>query len=101
MMSFENFGIGLILALICAPTTSAQSCDWTGVWNTTYGRLELRQSGPDVIGSYDYDQGRLIGTVSNGGFVGTWSEAPTYLPPDDAGDAELKFTDGCNGFEGR
>ena len=35
------------------------------------------------------------------GLVGTWSEAPTYLPPDDAGDFELNFTEDCNGFEGR
>ncbi|HII05907.1 MAG TPA: hypothetical protein HA349_00900, partial [Methanotrichaceae archaeon] len=101
MMSFERFGIGLILVLLCTLTISAQSCDWTGAWNTSFGRLELRQSGPDVIGSYDNDQGRLLGTISKSGLVGTWSEAPTYLPPDDAGDVELNFTDGCNGFEGR
>jgi hypothetical protein len=101
MMSLERFGIGLILALICVPTISAQCCDWTGVWNTTYGRLELRQSGQDVVGYYDNDQGRITGTVTETWLVGTWSEAPTYLPPDDAGDFELNFTDGCNGFEGR
>jgi hypothetical protein len=101
MMIFEKFWMGLILALVSAPTISAQSCDWTGVWNTTYGWLELRQSGQDVIGSYDFDQGRLIGTVTETGLVGTWSEAPTYFPPDDAGDVELNFTDDCNGFEGR
>jgi hypothetical protein len=101
MMSFERFGIGLILVLLCAPAISAQSCDWTGVWNTTYGRLELRQAGQDVIGSYDFDEGRFIGTITEAGLVGTWSEAPTYLPPDDAGDAVLNFTDDCNGFEGR
>ncbi len=101
MMIFGKFWMVLILALVSAPTISAQSCDWTGVWNTTYGRLELRQAGQDVVGSYDYDQGRLVGTVTETGLVGTWSEAPTYLPPDDAGDFELNFTDDCNGFEGR
>lgn len=100
-MSFERFGCGLILALLCTLTISAQSCDWTGVWNTSYGRLELRQSGPDVIGSYNYEQGRLLGTVTESGLVGVWSELPTYLTPDDAGDVELNFTAGCNGFEGR
>lgn len=98
---FKKFWMGLILALFFAPAVSAQGCDWTGVWNTTYGRLELRQSGQDVIGSYDYDQGRFVGTITETGLVGTWSEAPTYLSPDDAGDFVLNFTDDCNGFVGR
>jgi hypothetical protein len=100
-MIFEKFWLGWILMLVSAPAISAQSCDWTGVWNTTYGWLELRQSGQDVIGSYDYDQGRFVGTITEMGLVGTWSEAPTYLSPDDAGDFVLNFTDDCNGFVGR
>jgi len=101
VMIFEKFWMGLILALFFAPAISAQSCDWTGVWNTTYGRLDLRQSGQDVIGSYDYDEGRFVGTITETGLVGTWSEAPTYLPPDDAGDFVLNFTDDCDSFVGR
>lgn len=100
-MIFKKFWMVLVLALLCALAISAQSCDWTGVWNTTCGRLELRQSEQDVIGSYDYDQGRFVGAITETGLVGTWSEAPTYLPPDDAGEAVLNFTDDCNGFEGR
>lgn len=48
--------------------------------------MQLQQSGDQVTGNYSHDQGRIDGTAFGSQLVGTWSEAPSYSPPDDGGD---------------
>ena len=76
------------------------SCTYSGNWNTDWGTMTLVQTGSTVSGNYTWDSGRISGTVSNGKFIGKWSESPTYSEPDDAGDAEFEFTTDCNSFTG-
>ena len=75
-------------------------CSWTGVWETTFGDLELVQEGSSVTGRYTHNQGRISGTVSGDTLKGTWSEAPSYRPSEDAGGVELVMSEGCGSFRG-
>lgn len=75
-------------------------CSWTGVWETTFGELELVQDGSSVTGTYTHNQGRISGTVSGNTLTGSWSEAPSYSPSEDAGGVELVMSEGCSAFSG-
>lgn len=76
------------------------ACTWTGVWDTNWGRMELVQIGDQVSGTYTHDQGRISGVVRDGAVVGTWSEAPSYQPPRDAGDVVLRQSADCATLSG-
>ena len=74
---------------------------WTGVWETTYGNMELSQSDGTVTGTYEVNQGKIEGTVQGNKLIGTWSEPPSYAPPDEAGDIEFTLSSDGNSFVGR
>ena len=76
------------------------ACPYGGIWSSDWGAMNLTQTGSTVTGTYEHDSGRLNGTVTDGVFTGTWSESPSYSGLNDAGDAVLYFTDGCNSFSG-
>ena len=59
---------------------------WAGTWDTDLGTWMLDQSGDRVFGTYEPDGGRIFGTVLGDTLLGSWAQAPTYAPPDDAGD---------------
>ena len=77
------------------------NCGYSGSWNTDWGAMQLSQAGSEVSGNYTHDSGRISGTVSDGVFVGKWSESPTYSEPNDAGDAEFYFATDCSSFTGK
>jgi hypothetical protein len=74
---------------------------WTGVWSTNWGNMELTQSDSSVTGTYIHDQGHIEGTVQGNKLIGTWSESPSYAPPDDAGEFEFTMYPDGNSFLGR
>jgi hypothetical protein len=83
------------------PTTQAPSgCSFTGTWKTDWGLMTLTQSGSRVTGTYEHDSGRITGIVQDSVIRGTWSEAPSYAPPDDAGDVILTISSDCKSFTG-
>lgn len=74
---------------------------WTGVWESgQWGTMELMQSGNTVTGVYEWDDGKIEGTVSSNMLRGTWSESPTYAPQNDAGDFEFTLSADGNSFTG-
>ncbi len=73
---------------------------WGGTWETTYGTMVLSQVGNQVTGTYEHSNGHIIGTVSGTVLTGTWSEQPSYSPPDDAGDVQLTISSDGNSFTG-
>jgi|GEM_PF-812073 len=89
---------------LASPVTVG-ACDWTGTWNTVWGSLSsqmhLQQTGNRVTGTYEWDNGKIEGLVSGNTLTGTWSEAPSYSPPGDAGDFEFTISPDCNSFTGR
>jgi hypothetical protein len=92
-------------SLVAAPysSTSVQQsggCSgWAGSWNTDYGTLVLMVSGNNATGTYSDNGGKLTGTILGNVLNGTWSELPTYNPPNDAGD--FQFTLSGNGYTGQ
>jgi hypothetical protein len=58
---------------------------WSGTWDTNFGVMTLTQSGASITGTYTYDSGKITGHVSGNVATGTWSEAPSYAGPSDAG----------------
>jgi hypothetical protein len=92
--------VTIILALVCISVVCAQSCNWTGIWDTDWGEMELFQSEGVVSGNYSYDTGQILGTVSGEKLIGTWSEDPSFAPPDDAGDFEFTMSEDCGSFSG-
>ncbi len=83
------------------PTPTTVSCNWSGTWDTEWDTMVLVQTGNNVTGTYEYQGGHINGTVSGNKLTGTWSESPTYSPPDDAGDVELTISVDCNSITGQ
>jgi len=71
---------------------SVQATGWAGTWDTNWGTMVLTQVGNQVSGTYTWDSGQINGTVAGNVFTGTWSEAPSYSPPDDAGEVQLTIS---------
>ncbi|UCH86410.1 MAG: hypothetical protein JSU97_07750 [Dehalococcoidia bacterium] len=85
---------------VATPTT-VPSPTWTGVWDTNWGNMELTQSDGMVTDTYAHDEGNIQGTVQGNKLIGTWSEYPSYGPPDDAGEFEFILSPDGNSFLGR
>ena len=84
--------IGLILTLFCASAVIAQSCDWTGAWDTSAGRLVLQQSDNNVTGSLgDY---QIQGTVSDNHLAASWEKTAA------AGNLDFTMATDCQSFSG-
>jgi hypothetical protein len=79
---------------------SAPGGVWAGTWETTYGTMVLTQTGNQVSGYYEHSNGHITGTVSGNVLYGTWSEAPTYAAPDNAGDVQLTISPDGKTFTG-
>ncbi len=78
------------------PTAST----WSGIWSTDFNKMTLKQSGSSVEGTYEWDQGHIVGTVSGNKFTGRWDEAPTRTGPRDAGPIELTLSADGKRFDG-
>jgi len=75
--------------------------DISGVWDTNFGRLTITQEGFIVRGEYSHDQGRIEGVLIGRTLKGKWSEAPSYRPPQDAGEFEFAFAQDFKSFTGK
>ncbi len=76
-------------------TPQAPSRGLAGTWETNWGPLTLTATGDQVSGTYGDGQGRIEGTLSAGGrrMEGTWSEPPSYEPPEHAGRVVFELSD--------
>jgi predicted nucleic acid-binding Zn ribbon protein len=75
---------------------------WQGKWQTNWGVMTITVSGDRATGTYVHDSGKISGTISKDGktLEGTWSEAPSYNAPSDAGRAVLTLSADGNSFSG-
>ncbi len=62
-----------------------------GPYSTEWGELVLRQAGTRVEGHFEHRNGRVEGTMTGNILRGTWSQEPSYQPPNEAGSFELTF----------
>ena len=74
---------------------------WEGEWDSNWGHMVIAQNGNQVTGTYTFENGIISGTVSGNTFTGTWSEAPSYSAPNDAGDLILEMDANGKSFSGR
>ncbi|MDD3705393.1 MAG: copper amine oxidase N-terminal domain-containing protein [Clostridiaceae bacterium] len=82
-------------------TINLGTYSWAGKWDSNWGEMVINQNGASITGTYTHDEGRLNGTVSGEVFTGTWSESPSYSPPNDAGDMELTMSADGKSFTGK
>lgn len=97
--------IGIIASfvlLFLVTYAGAQGPSFAGTWETKYGVMELVVTGDRVNGTYAYDSGRITGVIGPDGMTlrGTWSESPTYMPPNDSGDVVFTLSPDGNSFTG-
>ena len=83
------------------PTPMPVSCSWNGTWDTEWGIMVLVKTGDHVVGNYTYQGGYIEGIVSGNTLTGTWSELPTYFPPDDGGSVVLTISNDCHSITGQ
>lgn len=74
---------------------------WNGEWQSKWGKVVIVQNGNSVTGTYEHDNGKIKGTIVGNKLIGTWSEAPTYLPPNDAGEFEMIISPDGKSFNGK
>lgn len=74
---------------------------WKGEWETNWGNMVLEQNSSLVTGTYTHDSGKINGTVSGNVLKGTWSEAPSYTAPRDAGEIEFAMSADGKSFSGK
>ena len=91
------FVFGLLVLVGCVGQQELSSdgsgtASFTGTWESEWGQLVLLQEGDTVTGSYTHDNGKIKGNVHGNVLKGTWSEAPSYSAPQDAGDFEFVLT---------
>lgn len=82
-------------------TPVAPNKDWTGEWQTNWGKMILKQSGNTITGSYGNNGGKIQATMQDTKIVGTWMVGPTYRPPEHAGELELTVDTDGNSFTGK
>lgn len=75
--------------------------DWTGTWETNYGKVVLQQTKNIVTGVYILKEGRIDGVALDDRLSGKWSEAPSYAPPNDAGEFEIQMDPSGKSFMGK
>ena len=104
-----NFSsIEQVSACPATQTTTANSAQaayvngFAGNWDTNWGDMTCSVSGQTVKCNYTHDSGKIEATLSADGVTmeGTWSESPTYLPPDDAGRVTFTLSADDNSISG-
>ena len=71
-----------------------------GYYNTSFGQMTLQQQGNQIYGTFSPKNGRIEGTLEGNVFRGNWSQAPSYQPPNDAGDFAFTFSNDGLAFNG-
>jgi len=82
-------------------TASALEEMVSGDWNTSFGKLSLKQTANKITGAYTNQNGRIDGMLQGNIIKGTWSQAPSYKPPKDAGDFMFVLSADRDSFSGK
>lgn len=74
--------------------------DMSGQWSTNWGVMKLVQEGNVIVGTYEWDNGRIEGILDGYNFKGNWSEPPTYECPNLKGGFNFNISITGQSFEG-
>lgn len=87
-------GLSLLLVACGGGDGGITADDIAGYWTGDWGRLVLRTAGGEIWGTYDHDEGTVVGTLDPDGVMrGWWCEVPSRAPDWDAGELEFVFSD--------
>lgn len=80
---------------------NVKTFNWTGTYETNWGKMYLTQKGQIVTGTYEHDTGKITAKVSGYQLLGTWSESPSYKAPSDAGEIMFTLSKDGKSFSGK
>ncbi len=72
--------------------------DILGFYSGDWGDLLLRQMGDEIWGVYAYEEGSIVGRIEGDELHGWWSEVPSRMPTNDAGEVEFRWSIGASGM---
>ena len=73
----------------------------TGDWDTSFGKMTLKQAGNKIEGAYTNKNGKIDGIVTGNIIKGGWSQAPSYKPPKEAGEFMFVLSEDRKSFSGK
>ncbi len=84
------------------PTQAAYVSGFTGTWDTNWGDMTCSVDGQMVNCNYTHDIGKIEAWLNPDGMTmeGTWSESPSYQPPDDGGKVTFTLSADGNSING-
>ena len=96
----NDSGAYLITSKIPEALASSEKCIWAGIWETSFGLMDLQAKDDVVEGVYTTDWGVVKGKTEADRLTGKWIDAPTRSEPSDAGDFEFMLSEDCQNFSG-
>lgn len=96
----NDSGTYLINVKIPDAPASSEKCTWSGIWETSFGLMDLQEKDDVVEGVYTTDWGVVRGRAEGDRLTGKWFDAPTRSEPRDGGDFEFTLFGDCQNFSG-
>ena len=84
-----------------AKTNLIVGASLSGNWDTTFGPMALIQTGNKISATYTTKNGKIEGMIDGNIIKGVWSQAPSYKPPNEAGDFMFVVSADRNSFAGK
>ena len=84
------------------PTQAVYVSGFAGTWDTNWGVMTCSVDGQAVKCNYTHDDGKIDAQLNPDGITmeGTWSESPSYQPPEDAGRVTFSLSADGNTISG-
>ncbi|MBP2022575.1 hypothetical protein J2Z44_002398 [Clostridium punense] len=101
--SFTNEGVwtGKKVGTLSEFANQIETIDTTGTWNTNFNLMTLRQTGFNVSGEFDFNNGRIVAVIYTDTMTGNWyqdiNKDGTY---ETKGTLIMKFSKDGNSFKG-
>jgi hypothetical protein len=98
-------GWALIMSVVVGvQAVQAEECTVTGVWNSSFGRLELKQKGDAVTGTFAKEENffeRITGTIQGKMLEGGAAEWQWKQSDDDHGFGMWTVSPSCRALDGK
>jgi len=86
-------------------TQAVSQANFSGIWETSYGRMVLSQQGNQVMGLYKNNGGKIVGNVVGNKLQGQWQETllrqETLLNLSSSGEMEFLMSEDGRSFSGQ
>lgn len=97
--SLKLFILAIFVLFIFNTASFAQSCSYTGSWDSNFGKMKLTQSGNQVTGTTP--DGKISGTIKSYGLKAVWWRGGgSYNPPTNGGEVVFYISPDCKQLAG-